>query len=298
MAAPESAVNISYLACALQVLTNYGREPQFSLDPKDPHNISGDFQVKKFYPQWLAGTVAGEVLFQADYVLKELCMGDRSLPDLPSPLHLMEAQRSSGDHVRGQERAARQWFVVRRAGITVAADGALVPFCEMGVEARRLVPSATGYTDAAHTDPREPMVQMARAVTERFADVARRLPVVNELLELTKAIVIARYLLECGCQQNRSVMESFTIPYCPEGQSYCMEIPTLKTQRNATQVSDNGGKVSIHKRQRSMHGGVDLGLPEKKVSARQVRRSLLEPRERRLSWPLPLFVQPMAAAAA
>ena len=123
-------------------------------------------QVKKFYPTWLAGTVMGEVLFQADYVLKELSFGDISLPCLPNAW-----DAAGGDRGAGAGTAARQWFVVRRAWVVVAADGALVPHCEMGVDARRLVPSPTGYTDAPHTDPDEPTVRAARAITERFREV-------------------------------------------------------------------------------------------------------------------------------
>eukprot|EP00971_Amphidinium_carterae_P216550 4298760-Amphidinium_carterae.1 len=31
--------------------------------------------------------------------------------------------------------AARQWFVIRKGWVTVSRDGAIVPHCEMGVEA-------------------------------------------------------------------------------------------------------------------------------------------------------------------
>jgi hypothetical protein len=285
---PESAVNISYLACALRVLSEYGREPSFSLDPKDPHNISGERQVKVFYPPWLATTVVGEVLFQADYALKEICLGDRTLPGLPSAFgELTDC---------GQEKAARQWFVVRKAAVTVAADGTLVPFCDMGVESRCLVPSPKGYTDAPYTDPKEPMERLSQAITERFPQVARKLPAVAELVAVAKAIVVARYLLQSGCHYDRTVVGGFKLPRCPEGDAYTMEIPTLRNTVRHSTVSENGGQLTMHKSQRSMHGGVDLGIPEKKVYTVKAPQPLLHPRE--VLAPLPLFMQPTAASAA
>ncbi|CAK0812559.1 unnamed protein product, partial [Prorocentrum cordatum] len=139
--APESAVNVSYLACALKVLGEYGREPSFSLDPKDPHSISGETQVKVFYPPWLAATVVGEVLFQADYALKEVCLGDRALPGIPNAFgELTDAgeekatpedghvSRTSGVAVRGATRHQFRWTTLpreaaRRGVVVVAACG-------------------------------------------------------------------------------------------------------------------------------------------------------------------------------
>lgn len=285
---PDSAVNISYLACALRVLHDYGREPQFSLDPKDPHNISGDLQVKAFYPSWLAGTVVGEVLFQADYALKELCLGDRALPFIPD---IFRDPSPSG----GGEVAARQWFVVRRAEVLVAADGALVPRVQMGVDARRLVACAKGYEDAQYTDPSDGMVRVARAISDNFMKVAAEMPVVAELLAVARAIVVARYLLEHSCRRDKTVLERFALPTCPEGPEYSMEIPTLRNQQQTSVVEHGASGLRLHTLQRFMHGGVDLGVKDKKIRSSLQRKPLLRPNECRVA--LPLFM-PLAAAAA
>lgn len=47
------------------------REPLFSLDPVDPQNLEKTPQKKVYEPSWLAGTSVGDVMFQADYFLKE-----------------------------------------------------------------------------------------------------------------------------------------------------------------------------------------------------------------------------------
>jgi hypothetical protein len=70
---PAKAVNLEYLSIALQVRRLEGHEPIFSLDPTDATDTNS-MQQKVFVPEWLAGTSVGEVLFQADYHLKELSM--------------------------------------------------------------------------------------------------------------------------------------------------------------------------------------------------------------------------------
>jgi len=287
---PRAAVNISYLATALRVLRQTGREPQFSLDPKDPHDIGGELQVKRFYPSWLATTVAGEVLFQADYELKQLCMGDRQLPCLPS---VFDDGTDSWSHEEGH--AARQWFVIRRAGVTIARDGALVPHCELGVDARQLMPSERGYVDAAHTDERDCMVRMAKAISEHFMEVAAALPAVAELVHVARATVLARCLLEGGCRCDEAVLGRYALPRCPEGDLYSMEIPTLRTKQRASSVVRQGSQLLMQKRRRSMHGGVDLGLQAEKVPTRAALQPLLGP-DAGPRPPLPLFRSAAAAA--
>mmetsp|Transcript_11154 Transcript_11154/g.25333 ORF Transcript_11154/g.25333 Transcript_11154/m.25333 type:complete len:668 (-) Transcript_11154:37-2040(-) len=285
----DASVNVSYLATALRILTSHGREPQFSLDPTDPHNISGDLQVKRFYPSWLASTVVGEVLFQADYALKQICLGDMQLPGLPNAL-------DGWNFNEGQEVAARQWFVIRKGWVTVSRDGAIVPHCEMGVEARRLVPGSKGYEDAAYTDPSEPMVRMAAAISEGFTWVAEQLPVVGELLSLAKALVLARFLLETGSSCNSAVVSNFPQPRCPEGDAYRLEIPTLRMERRTSQVQQTGSQLVMQRQTRCIYGGVDLGVPGAKVRSKPLAQVILEPDT--LHVKLPLFAQHGAAMAA
>lgn len=91
-AEPAAAVNLEYLSTSLEVRRREGHEPVFSLDPVDSQDRDS-MQAKVFVPEWLAGTSVGEVLFQADYQLKELSMGEYAQPvvgmksceRLPSP---------------------------------------------------------------------------------------------------------------------------------------------------------------------------------------------------------------------
>lgn len=291
---PVVAINMSYLACALQIFDRYGHEPCFSLDPSDPHNLAGMTLKKRFHPDWLGGTVIGEVLFQADYALKEICFGEHAeaLPWLQNTFEEIEESFEKGS----DDRAARQWFTLRRVGVTIAADGVVVPRVQIGVETRRLVKGRNGYEDAPFTDPRDPMVRQSAAVSARFNEVAAHLPVVGELLAVSRAMVAARFLLEHGCRCNKSVLEQYVAPQTPEGSNYALEIPTLsKTRENSKVVSDKDGLV-LKRLRRAMHGGVDLTIPKEKMIVKGDPTRLLSSSERPAL--LPLFLQPTVAAAA
>ncbi|CAE7505325.1 unnamed protein product, partial [Symbiodinium microadriaticum] len=79
-AEPFAAVNLEYLLLALKVRKTASREPLFSLDPVDPQNLEKTPQKKVYEPSWLAGTSVGDVMFQADYFLKELALGEYDMP--------------------------------------------------------------------------------------------------------------------------------------------------------------------------------------------------------------------------
>ena len=76
---PAVAVNLEYLSIALKCRSQHGVEPVFSLDAVDPMN-KNSMQKKMFEPEWLATTSVGELMFQADYHLKELSMGEYDQP--------------------------------------------------------------------------------------------------------------------------------------------------------------------------------------------------------------------------
>merc|ERR1712232_1313573 len=137
------SVNLEYLAIAIQVRLREGKEPYFSLDPVTGPN-STSMQMKRFEPGWLAGTSMGEVLFQADYHLKQLSMGEYEQPVI--------GMKSCFDFLskgEGQERdwSAREWFVVRQADVLMSEDNVLLPYVRMGVEAREQVMGMDGMED-------------------------------------------------------------------------------------------------------------------------------------------------------
>jgi hypothetical protein len=123
---PAAALNLEYLSTALAVRRLEGHEPVFSLDPVDAEDKQS-MQEKAFLPDWLAGTSAGEVLFQADYHLKELSMGQHEQPvvGMKSCFHYSEQE---GDATGW---TAREWFMVRKAEVHITGNSVLIPFLRM-----------------------------------------------------------------------------------------------------------------------------------------------------------------------
>ncbi|CAD7933091.1 unnamed protein product [Amoebophrya sp. A25] len=96
------AVNIHYLVECLKMLCE-DHEPFFSLDPADPTDLRGPLQVKRFHPPWLADTPLGEVLFLADYFLKQYSFGE-----VPAKLLQDEHESDSLQHESASSRSNRE----------------------------------------------------------------------------------------------------------------------------------------------------------------------------------------------
>merc|ERR1719453_2630378 len=100
------------------------------------------WQVKRFEPAWLAGTSVGEVMFQADYHLKELSMGE-----FDQPVVGMKSCLDFAEEGCDAEWRAREWFVVNEAAVqcSMSKDGKmLIPHVKMGVEAREQMTGPNG----------------------------------------------------------------------------------------------------------------------------------------------------------
>lgn len=257
-------MNLEYLSLALQVRASEGREPLFSLDPKVSSllDASGDkdgVQVKRFEPKWLAGTSVGEVLFQADYHLKELSMGecDQPVVGLMSCLDL----DLSGE---GEDKAwrAREWFIVEKADIFLSEGNTLTPFVKMGVEAREQFVGPTCLEDKKLTRPDHPLVKYANDFTHYFDLIAERRSSIYHLRELAKASVLAKFLVEEGFELDETW---FNVAGQMEGGVGPMEIPQLWNERNHGKIHVKDGRIAqtrqgIQTNKHQVYGGVEFGL--------------------------------------
>mmetsp|Transcript_52237 Transcript_52237/g.113805 ORF Transcript_52237/g.113805 Transcript_52237/m.113805 type:complete len:1026 (+) Transcript_52237:80-3157(+) len=277
---PAANINLEYLSVALKVRRLEKHEPLFSLDPVDAKQLltkAGDpeasMQTKRFEPEWLAGTMLGEVMFQADYHLKELSMGecDQPVVGMKSCFELSE-----GDGF-GKEWQAREWFVVRHASIEVSEDKVLVPSLRMGVEAREQYVSQRGLEDAPLTRPDHPLVKYAAAFTKNFDLIAERKSVVCQLREVAKATIMAKYLLESGFQLDDSWFRLGEVsnPTC------CLEVPQLWNDRSSATIRVQDGKIMhAEKGDAKMHcvyGGVNFGIDRFRLAGPGGRAALGRP---------------------
>jgi len=252
---PTAAVNLEYLAVALKVRMEEGRECLFSLDPK----IDGEcpeqkhkFQVKRFEPAWLAGTRVGEVLCQADIYLKELSMGE-----YPQPVAIMKSAFDLMLQDETTDWSAREWFMVKKASVHVQ-DGVLVPLVEMGVEARAQVKNDTGFHDAPVTSPDHPLVKYAEMFTHYFDLIAERKSVVFNLREVARASALAKFIVESELE----IVEDAWLALADAAlETCCLEVPQLWNERRYSHWGVDCGKVEPGRSQVvGVYGGVNLGL--------------------------------------
>jgi len=261
---PGASVNLEYLSLALRVRLCEGMEPAFSLDPRDASDDpETTLQVKRFEPAWLAGTSIGEVLFQADYHLKELSMGEYSQPviGMKSCFDFSEEQGHSA------EWRAREWFVVRDAQICMSDDSVLIPRVEMAVEAREQLNGADGIEDAPITRPDHPLVKYADQFSHNFDLIAERKSVVHQLRELAKASVLAKFLVEADVSLKEAWFHLAGEPRPVD----CMEIPQLWNDRCHSQVCVKDGKIveaqaGVGSKKHCIYGGVEFGLDRFSIS--------------------------------
>lgn len=266
---PAAAVNLEYLLLALRVRRHASREPLFSLDPVDVHNIEKSAQKKRFEPEWLSGTSVGDVMFQADYFLKELAMGEYTMPvvGMPSVFDLSEMQGSD------RSWAGREWFVVKKAEVRMAEDKTLIPFVKMGVEAREQVMVKTGMEDAPITGANHPLKRFADAFTRCFDLIAERKSVVFHLRELAKASVMAKFLVDSKTKIDQSwydVADKLISTTVPDPHP---EIPQLWNMRGNQRIQLKDGKLvdsetGMQSNLHAIYGGVQFGLDRFELAQR------------------------------
>jgi len=199
-AEPAASVSLEYLSTSLEVRRREGHEPIFSLDPVDPQD-NDSMQAKAFVPDWLAGTSVGEVLFQADYHLKELSMGEYAQP-VVGMKSCFDYAEMDGDDFKAW--SAREWFLVRKAEVQVSENNILIPYVKMGVEARETTVGARGLQDKKITRADHPMVRYAETFTKNFDLIVERKSVIHHLRELAKASILAKHLLDANVSLDES----------------------------------------------------------------------------------------------
>ncbi|CAJ1388163.1 unnamed protein product [Effrenium voratum] len=266
---PSAAVNLEYLMLCLKVRRTACREPLFSLDPVDPKNLEKTPQMKRYEPAWLAGTSVGDVMFQADYFLKELALGEYTMPVVGMMIVFDWSEVTDSNATW----AGREWFVVKKAEVRMAEDKTLVPFVKMGVEAREQTVTSKGLEDKAITSKNHPLTRFADTFTRHFDLIAERKSVIFHLRELAKASVMAKYLIDAKIAVDPrwyDLAEDMVRSTVPEAHP---EIPQLWNMRGNSRIQLQGGKLrdvqtGLNSNLHAIYGGVQFGLDRFQLAQR------------------------------
>merc|ERR1740127_110021 len=175
----------------------------------------------------------------------------------------------SETQVREKEWNAREWFVVRDADVLMSEDNVLVPYVNMGVEAREQIEGENGLVDAPLTKPDHPLVKYAETFTRNFDLIAERKSVVFHLRELAKASVLAKFLFESQVE-----LEDSWFDLADDAKAACaLEVPQLWNERVQSQLHVQDGMIveaekGMSPKMNGVYGGVQFGLDRFTVGAR------------------------------
>ncbi|OMJ71287.1 hypothetical protein SteCoe_30548 [Stentor coeruleus] len=191
-------IKTSFLAAALWV--EYREEHSntnimFSLDPL------GSVHKKSFYPECIKDTDLGKVLFKCDYIMKMFALNTKSnlskspiiSPRLKSlglkPAH--EYDSNKNEH----QSHSRFWLTHKNAKIIKKNGYFVVESIDIEVKAREQKMDINGkLTDKEIQDTNNYAYKFARQFTRLYDEISKEYPVFNELKQVCKAIILAKYI--------------------------------------------------------------------------------------------------------
>lgn len=155
----------------------------------------------------------------------------------------------------------REWFVVKNAKVHVSEGNILLPHVEMGVEAREQVANAKKeLVDAPVTSTGHPLVKYADMFTHNFDLIAERKSVVYQLREVSKAAILAKFLVD-----NRVAMDNCWLRPEDEATVCKMDLPFNKKERFFYEILVSDGTIheahgGVLSSMMGLYGGVDLNI--------------------------------------
>jgi len=241
-------LDLRYLLCGVS----------FSLDPAEPTNPEGPLQRKVHYPSRMGGTLLGDVLFEADYLLKKLSLGLVPFPPQLTKLGFggaLDAEASDG-----KMGWSRLWFVVSELDVRETADSIDIVKVRFGVNARSMIPDATGELHDAPETVDGYSKRFAELCTTYHEELADAFPPIKRLREAFSAILVARFLLAEG---EDARYDHGRIHEIAAGASYEDTAPALrKTSTTTTETATCKSTLT-----RTVFGGVSMRIPELSVKA-------------------------------
>ena len=209
-------VQLDDFRTAVQIAFGSGEEstdPMFSLDPADPANPAGEWLDAVYIPDALAGTHMGDVMFRADWVLKQYAFGviadenGRIVGKRSSAVRgyksYMELLKENPAALRQGSMCSRFWIVPLEMKIAMDEASKAVIFVResMKIETRRMEVQEGRLADSP--DQSNPVAEaFAAFFTAHYDDLARECPVLEEVREAAKVVAIVGWLKSNGLGIN------------------------------------------------------------------------------------------------
>lgn len=139
----------------------------------------------------------GEVMFQADLLLKHLMLGSGSDAEMASAIPGYQPSTVGKDEAAGTFRA---WFVPGEVLLSEASDGGGFEFATAQVMVRTSMDSRSAAR--APTSKR----RFAEHLTAHYDEYAQRFPVLLELRNLLKVVAVVKWLKAAGAPLDQSAL--------------------------------------------------------------------------------------------
>ena len=229
----NSLCNLEDLAIILKILYDPSikcKNISFSLDPYEPTNPMGPYYKKVFYPdvienkRILGGTRLGEEMFEADYLMKQMCLGykpdNKTKFDFPEELKknglksIYEKNSSENNKIsieninENEHQWGRVWIIVKEIK-TLAKKGNFfgVDNIKMGIDARQMNINKNGcLEDSLIQDTNNEIFKFAKKLSELYENCAKIYKCFFRLKEITNALAIGKFIYENGISVDMNLI--------------------------------------------------------------------------------------------
>lgn len=220
----------------------------------------------------IAGTQFAEIMFEADWVMKQLALGIEvqtiePLSKREMVLHQklsnlgLKPSREYGSSQEGVHDWSRQWLVIKDIKVKKQAkSGPSERFFEIedikiGVEARQLEKDAAGILrDKIVQDPNHRAYKFSQKFTELYDEIAEVYPIFKRLKQISKAIAMAQWMWLSQIPVDMNMISELVAKQKVLG--FKDVVPSLRMEKVTESIVGNFKQVMISK----VFGGVDCQL--------------------------------------
>ena len=268
----QGSMSLEDLAVALKSLGDDSREPQLSLDPADRNNPDGP-DLRAVYYGPIEGTNFGQVMFDADWLLKGLSFGKLTIDgqerqitsSVPGYKNMFDLNFDQEWPEGSSSSYTRYWITVDENVFAQHDNAILLEKIRMKVNTERMWATSKGLESSGGLqDPKAE--RFAAHFTENYDRFAKEKPAFRKVKELAKAVALAKWITYQQIDVDADWVDEFSKPN--------MNTPTTvgaleATEERTEQVT--GGRQVLTVR---LYGGVDLS-----VKPVYVARKALKPLE-------------------
>ncbi|CAD8183482.1 unnamed protein product [Paramecium octaurelia] len=251
----ETKIQIQDLFTFLKVyydpeFADYQIDMSFTLDPEEnDQEMNSPFQQKIYFPKYLEGTHVGEVLYEADFLLKQMSLGIEVLQR--EPLQTRPFDYGNLDlqplYKLDPEYFARIFLKIGKLKLHIIEDKnnhvhkLEIQNIQMAVDARTVNEE---LQDEEIQDENNGAYRFANQFGKIYDQIAQKYPILTRLKQVLMANYLAKYMFEKGISLDYKLIEEiFNKNLIQNYQPY--KSPTLKLD-----VEDEQQIISIR-------GGID-----------------------------------------